>query len=444
MRRRNKNLSESHRRMRMSSTLQMILRALVLGLVSAVPAYAETLTWQASVRESAANNAELRAARANLDAAGYNASAAYGGLYPQVSAGVGYTDTSGTTSSGSSTIGSTTYVGKTYNASVSASQNLFAGFRDSARIDQGAANRDVAAASLALAKARVSQALKSAFAGLKFAQDSVTLAASIVQRQEENVRLVELRFESGRENKGSMLLTRASLAQARLSQLQAGQALVTARARFAQALGRSDAGELEVRGDVPTVEPAQTPDFRRIALQAPDYFQASAQEKSASAGVTLARAGLYPSLDLSGSVGHLGSDWFPEDERRSVGLNLTVPIFSGGRDYYTTRGAAASLDAASSNKQTIERQLLVNLNQAYAGYVQAVEQLKVNQAFLDAAQVRAEIARSQYNNGLISFNDWNLIETDLIQRQTSYLQSQRDRIVTEASWEQAQGKGVIP
>jgi len=430
--------------MRMSSTLQMIFRALILGLVFAIPAYAETLTWQASVQESSANNADLRAAQANLDAAGYNASAAYGGLYPQVSAGVGYTDTSGTISSGSTTLGSTTYVGKSYNASVSASQNLFAGFRDSARIEQGAANREVAAASLALAKARVSQALKSAFAGLKFAQDSVTLAASIVRRQEENVRLVELRFESGRENKGSMLLTRASLAQARLSQLQAAQALVTARAQLAQVLGRGDAGEFEVRGDVPTAEPAQTPDFHRIALQAPDYFQASAQEKSASAGVTLARAGFYPSLDLSGSVGHLGSDWFPQDDRRSVGLNLTVPIFSGGRDYYTTRGAAASLDAASSNKQTVERQLLVSLKQAYAGYVQAVEQLKVNQAFLDAAQVRAEIARSQYNNGLISFNDWNLIETDLIQRQTSYLQSQRDRIVAEASWEQAQGKGVIP
>lgn len=428
----------------MKNKNRTFLCTLLLGLAWSVPLHAETLTWNACVQEAEASNADLRTAQANLQAADYNASAAYGGLYPQVSAGVGYTDTSGTISSGSSTIGSTTYVGKSYNASVSASQNLFAGFKDSARIEQGAANRDVAAASLTLAKARVSQALKSAFAALKFAQDSVTLAASIVQRQEENVRLVELRFESGNENKGSMLLTRASLAQARLSQLQANQALVTARAQLAQALGRSESDELGVSGDVPLVEPAETPDFRGIALKTPDYFQASAQEKSASAGVTLARAGFYPSLDLSGSFGRLGSDWFPQDERRSVGLNLTVPIFSGGRDYYTTRGAAASLDAASSSKQTVERQLLVNLKQAYANYVQAVEQLKVNQAFLDAAQVRAEIARSQYNNGLISFSDWNLIENDLIQSQTAYVQSQRDRIVAEASWEQAQGKGVIP
>lgn len=421
-----------------------LLRALLLGLAVSVPVHAETLSWEASVQEAAANNADLRTAEANLQAADSNASAAYGGLYPQVSAGVGYSDTSGTISSGSGTIGSSTYVGKSYNASVSASQNLFAGFKDSARIDQGAANRDAAAASLLLAKARVSQALKSAFAGLKYAQDSITLAESIVQRQEENVRLVELRFESGNENKGSLLLTRANLAQTQLGQMQATQTLVTARAQLAQVLGRSAADDLAVTGDVPHAEPGATPDFHQIALQAPDYVQARAQEKSAAAGVTLARAGLYPSLDLSGSITHLGPDWYPQDERRTVGLNLTVPIFNGGRDYYTSRGAVASLDAAMSSMQTVERQLQVNLKQAYANYVQAVEQLNVNQAFLDAAQVRATIARGQYNNGLISFSDWNLIETDLIQRQTAYLQSQRDRIVAEASWEQTQGKGVIP
>jgi len=420
------------------------LWALLLGLALAAPAYADTLSWDACVQEAAARNADLRTAEANLQAADSNASAAYGGMYPQVSAGVGYSDTSGTVASGSGAIGSTTYVGKSYNASVSASQNLFAGFKDSARIDQGAANRDAAAASLQLTKARVSQALKTAFAGLRYAQDSITLAESIVQRQEENLRLVELHYESGNENKGSLLLTRANLAQTQLGQMQANQNLVTARAQLAQVLGRAVADDLAVTGDVPNVDPGATPDFHKIALQAPDYVQARAQEKSAAAGVTLARAGLYPSLDLSGSITRLGPDWYPQDERRSVGLNLTVPIFNGGRDYYTSRGAVASLDAATSSTQTVERQLLVNLKQTYASYVQAVEQLKVNQAFLDAAEVRATIARAQYNNGLISFSDWNLIETDLVQRQTAYLQSQRDRIVAEASWEQAQGKGVIP
>ncbi len=419
--------------------------ALLLGGVLLTPAYADTLTWQVSVAEAAANNAELRSARANLDAAGNNASAARSGYYPQVSAGVGYSDTTSSSAlSGSTTPGSSTFTGTAYSASVSVNQNLFNGFQDRAKVQQGQANREVAAESLMLTKARISQALKNAYAGLKYAQDSITLAEKIVARQQENVRLVELRFESGRENKGSVLLTKASLAQARLSQLQAMQARVTAQAQLAQALGRSDADDLTVSDDPPTSEPVAQPDFQQLAQQAPDYLQAVAQEKSASAGVTLARSGYYPSLNLSGSIGRSGTDWFPQDERRTVGLNLNVPLFTGGRDYYTSRSAVASLDAAGAAKLTAQRQLLANLKQAYANDVQAVEKLKVDQAFLDAAQVRAEIARSQYSNGLITFSDWNLIENDLIQRQTAYVQSTRDRVVADAAWEQSQGRGVIP
>jgi outer membrane protein TolC len=369
-----------------------------------------------------------------VTAAGHTASAAHSGNLPQLSAGAGYSDSSG----------SATSAGTNYSTSVSLSQNLFSGFQDSARIEQGAANLTQAEASLVSAKAKLSQELKSAFAGLQFAQDNVTLTDKIVQRLEENLRLVELRFEGGRENKGSFLLTRATLAQARYENLQAQQALASAQAQFARVLGRAEPEGLQVIGSVPVTAPSTTPDFRQLVQQTPDLLQARAQERSAVADVTLARAGFYPNVDVTGSVGREGEDWTPDRDRRTVGLNLSIPLFSGGKDYYTTKSAAATLEAVSSNKDNVERQLLVRLKQAHASYVESVEKLKVDQAFLEAAITRSEIARSRYNNGLMSFEDWDRIENDLIQRQKTFLQSQRDRVTAEAVWEQAQGKGVIP
>jgi hypothetical protein len=58
--------------------------------------------------------------------------------------------------------------------------------------------------------------------------------------------------------------------------------------------------------------------------------------------------------------------------------------------------------------------------------------------------LRAEIARSKYNNGLLSFEDWDLIENDLINRQKALLVSVRERVTAEAGWEQARGEGAIP
>lgn len=419
----------------MTRVFKTLLPALLWGLVLPLGAAPPTaLVWEASIEEAAAGNPELRAARANLAAAGYSASAAHSGNLPQLSAGAGYSDSSG----------SATTTGTNYSTSVSLSQNLFSGFQDSARIERGAANLTQAEAGLATAKARLSQELKSAFAGLQFAQDNVTLTEKIAQRLAENLRLVELRFEGGRENKGSLLLTRATLAQARYENLQAQQALASAQALFARVLGRAEPEGLQVIGGVPVTAPGTTPDFRQLVQQTPDLLQARAQERSAQADVTLARAGFYPSVDLTGSMARVGEDWTPDSDRRTVGLNLSIPLLSGGRDYYTTKSAASTLEAVSSNKDNVERQLLVRLKQAYASYVESVEKLKVDQAFLEAAVTRAEIARSRYNNGLMSFEDWDRIENDLIQRQKIFLQSQRDRVTAEAAWEQAQGKGVIP
>ena len=47
-------------------------------------------------------------------------------------------------------------------------------------------------------------------------------------------------------------------------------------------------------------------------------------------------------------------------------------------------------------------------------------------------------------SGLISFQDWDTIENDLISNQKTILVNLRDAIAAEAAWEQAQGKGYIP
>lgn len=411
--------------------------ALLLGLALTAPALADTLSWEASVEEAAASNPDLRAARANLEAADYQARAAYSGFLPQVSAGASHSEVSG----------NAVVIGPTApdSTSLTATQNLFAGFQDKARVEQAAGNRDVADANLAAARARLSQDLKTAYTGLLYAQDYLELETQIVKRLEENVRLVELRFEGGRENKGSYLLTRATLEQARYDQLQARNALASAQALLARVLGRGDAADVALSGRVPVSDPPQNPDFRALAGQTPDYRVALSQEKVASAGVTLARGGFYPSVNLSGSLAREGDGWSELDaRRRSWTVGLTVPLFSGGKDYYGTLGASSSLAAASSTRENVERQALVRLKQVWATYVESAALLKVNEAFVEAAETRARIARAQYNNGLISFNDWNLIENDLILRNKNYLASRRDRVLAEAAWEQAQGKGVIP
>jgi outer membrane protein TolC len=127
-----------------------------------------------------------------------------------------------------------------------------------------------------------------------------------------------------------------------------------------------------------------------------------------------------------------------------VGASISIPLFSGGKDYYATKSASESRKAASLSRENVLRVGLAKLKAAYSTYLESVLKLEVDRTFADALIAREKIAREKYNNGLLTFEDWDIIENDLINRQKSLLQSERDRIVSEAAWEQALGKGVLP
>jgi outer membrane protein TolC len=313
-------------------------------------------------------------------------------------------------------------------------------------VSQAKAEADEAVASLQQTKAKVSSDLKTAYENVYYAREARKLSDEIIKRRSDNLRLVELRFESGHENKGSVLLSKANLQQANFDRLQADNVQDVSRAQLAKTIGADDAEGFDVAGEVPVQEPpSEEPNFISLATTTPDHHQAIARESQAEAAVTIARSGFFPSLNLTGTLGRQGT---PSEgtrtDRWSVGAGISFPLFGGGKDYYSTQSASASYQAASSTRLDTDRDLLATLRSAFVRYREAVEKLKVDESFLQAARVRADIARNKYNNGLITFDDWDIIENDLISREKNFLTSGRDRVTAEAAWEQAQGKGALP
>jgi outer membrane protein TolC len=390
-------------------------------------------------------NPDLHSSESSLQAANYDAKAAWSGFFPQISGTVDYTHGNSfsiSQSSGGSPSGGN--AGNSVLASLNATQNLFAGFADKGKVDQAKANRAASRANLHTTRAKVGFDLKSAFANLHYAQDFLKLTADFIKRRQENLNIVQLRFESGEENKGSYLLSKANLEQAFFDNLTAKQNIEVAQQQLAKVLGVDDALSLHITGDVPMTDPKPPPDYGEAALITPNHAQAVAQQKVSKADITLARSGYFPNLDVTGSVSDQKSDLFSNSGRWSAGVNLFIPFFSGGKDYYGTKSAEANFLASTYNRESVDRQILASLRQTYTLYVQAVERLKVDLSFADAAQVRSEIARNKYNNGLLSFEDWDIIENDLITKQKTVLQDARDRVIAEATWEETQGKGAIP
>jgi outer membrane protein len=398
---------------------------------------AETLSWKQVLAEASRNSPVIKSANASVQSNESLIRANQSANLPALSATF-------TADYGTNNNQIPEDPGDSYLATLSLSQNIFNGWETTARVEQARVNTTIAETNLLISKAQLSNDLKTAYANLIYAQRAIRLQESIRDRRKANLDLVELRFQNGAENKGSVLLSKAYLQEADLRLMQARNSIDESRAQLARAIGRDRVSDLQVEENLPMEPVSPKPDLQKLAMETPQRKQAIQKEKLADADITLAKAGYFPNLSLDGSYGKRDRFFFPENESWSVGVSLTIPIFNGGRDYYSTQSKIASRTVAGANREDIDRQLLVTLQTALARLQEAKRSVDVNRAFLSAAEMRSEIGRGRYNNGLLSFEDWDLIESDLISRQQSSIQSQRDYSIAEAAWENAIGKGSIP
>ena len=212
---------------------------------------------------------------------------------------------------------------------------------------------------------------------------------------------------------------------------------------FRRELGLSPDEPITIEQNIPREELKDTPDFKALAQINYDVVSAQADEQSALYSLRVSKARFMPSLDFSGSYGYSGGTWFPDQDRWSMGLTLTVPLFDSLKDYASVKSGSQKLDSSSLSARNTAIKVATTLKRAYNDYLLAIEKEKLDASFNKAALLRADIARSKYKNGFLSFEDWDIIETDLILKQKTILDSQRNRIIKQSLWEKAQGVGVF-
>jgi outer membrane protein TolC len=235
----------------------------------------------------------------------------------------------------------------------------------------------------------------------------------------------------------------ASYQSALIDSKQAERNLHLAKSNLIRLMGRAPGSEVEVSGDfeIPP-PPSENVDWLALAKVSPTYVQNSADVNAAESAITISRAGFLPTLSVNGSISRQGASISNTDSFWSVGTTLTIPIFSGGSTYYDLQASRANRDKAEANLKKSELQVLQNLKQAFWDLKTSIERVEVQKQAVEAAELRVQVARKKYANGLQSFEDWDLIENDLVNQKQQMLSNNLQAVSADASWEQAKGVGV--
>ena len=391
----------------------------------------EALTWEDCLQEAKKNHPDLISAEAVVKQAQAIRAIATSNILPQVSTEVRQSTSKSATATKRS---------DTYSYGVTAQQLLFDGLKTPYDIAAAAKNVKSARYNYTVTSADIRLQLRTAFIELLKAQEFVLIAEDIAVRRKQNADLVQLLYDGGREHRGSLLTAQANLAQAKFEVAQAQRNIVLAQRQLTKELGRAVLNPLRVIGDfnmIPTT--SKRPNFEALAARTP-FLEALAAEKEASKlDLKSAKADFSPQVYANAHVGRSDAHWPPDNDEWSVGVTLTFPLFEGGRRWAEVSKARAVLNQKQADERSSRDSVILTLEETWTNVENAIDNVAVKKNFLQAAEERAKIAQAQYSNGLISFDNWTIIEDDLVRTKKSFLDAQANAFLAEAQWIQAQG-----
>ncbi len=392
------------------------------------------LDWGDCVREAAKNNPELASSLELINQRKAQKRIATSPMLPQISAEASAGKTN--TFSGGNERNNNTYSAK-------GEQLLFDGFKT--YNDFKSAEQDVSASehSHTEVSSEVRYNLRKAFAELLKAQALIPITQGIITRRKQNLDMIQLRYESGREHQGALLLAEADLAQAQYDNRKSKRDISVAQYALRKELGWNKDVPIKVKGDFALQRPLKgRPDFGTIVDNHPAVKRFGAEKSAAEYGFKSAKSEFFPTFNLTAEAGKIRSGGFSSENGWSLGVGASMPILEGGRRIANTSRARARLKEAESSRLSEYDRVLTNLESAWQKLKDAVEYYEVQKKYLMANEVRAKIARAQYANGLLIFDNWIIIEDNYVRSQQAYVNAQADVMIAEAEWMRAKGEAL--
>ncbi len=413
-------------------SLALAVTAASAGLAWAEQAPLPTKTDLVTVyQEAASNNADLAAARADYQARREVVPQARAGLLPNLSAGANLSDTRTQVDSPSFT---SSRSGSVYQANLS--QPLFRADRWFQLQAAEASNEQAALELSATEQNLILQSAETYFTVLR-AQDTLASTKAEEAAFKRQLDQANERFDVGLSDKTDVLEAQAGFDTARANRIiaerqveDAFQALITLTNREHSAL-EGILHSLPILAPTPNDAKAwvDTAAAQNLNLQASHYAVEAAEET-----LRQRKSGHAPTLDAvasyqKGDNDSLGfsnsgaSQGFSGDvEQRSIGLQLNIPLYSGGLTSSQVREAYQRLTQTEQLRESLRRQVVQNtrnLHRAVNTDVETVQARKQsiisNQSALEATEIGYQVgtrnivdvldAQRQLYNSVRTYND---------------------------------------
>lgn len=267
-------------------------------------------------------------------------------------------------------------------------------------------------------------------------QQQATLAALVATKESERAAhesflAADARYRAGSATPADKLQAQTAYAQATLNHITAEGNFKNAQGTLAATLGL-DANKIVTleAANSATIPNDFEGDINKLIELAktmrPDLQAASAQVKAAQSRVDAARAAGRPSISAFASTSRNYSDGF-NSNASVVGVNLTVPIFSGFSTTYKVRVAEAQLDSSATQIEQLKLKVALDVWTAYQNLTTATQAMRSTEVLLSSAEQSERVALGRYQSGV-----GNML--DVLNAQSALASARQQRVQSALNW----------
>jgi outer membrane protein len=415
---------------------------------SPLAAQERTVTLPEAIRLAERTQPAVVQARAGVTTAAAQRRNAWGAFLPSVTAGSSASEffseganridpLTGLLTSGNSSNRSLT-------TSLSASVDLFTGFRRGAELQAARAGEDEAGASLVDARFQQALTTTNQFFDALAAAQLVGVREASVRRAEEQLKVSIAKLQAGSATRSDSLRSLVTLGNTRLDLIQSRTDLATAEAGLARLVG--EVGRVQAADDSSFHRMVAAVDTQALRSEAearsPRMQSAVASARAASADIRAARSAYWPSLTLGANTGWNASraNDYTFFNQRQVSLQLSWNLFNRFDRELAITQREASYEFAEATAEDERRAVQAELTQRLAELDAARSKIDITQTSVVAATEDLRVQQERYRLGASTIVDVLTSQEALDQAEVNVVTARFDYLRARAQIEALIGR----
>jgi len=283
-----------------------------------------------------------------------------------------------------------------------------------------------------------------AFLDVRRDEELVEITKNNVRVLSEQLRAANERFEVGEVTRTDVEQARSRLAAAHSRQAAVLGSLAASRESYLQAVGELP-GKLQPPPPLPDLPSSQDEAVSMALRDDPTVIATRIERDATSSDVRAAIGALLPQVSLRGSLSsdEIYRDGISGDEAASVGVFVTIPLYTGGFNYSNVREAQAVAEGASSDITDAMRAAARNVGVAWAELAVARASISAGQLEVSAAQLAFEGVREEAKLGARTTLDVLDAEQEVLNASGRLVDSRRDEYAAAYTLLAAVGKLTV-